>query len=340
MKRRIIRALLFSAILGALFITQLESQQAPEVYVKFPNGTSSSVNEYYVCNTFNVSIIVNSPDIGIWSWSAGIHFNSTLLECTNFGEGDFFGGHYTLGFIGGNINNTLGYVTFSGNSLRDPETTGVKGTGVLMWFEFHVIGCGNCILNLTDSPPDLQCGVKLNQRVDSSVLRITPIILTDGSFANTESVEIPIPGGGNATIASNVTVTNARVTPKVLQFEASGPSGSTGWINVTFPMVNNSEIKVKINNEWLKPPPFPIITANETHYFIYFEFNLSTHNITIQFGPTSVGGIWVPVDKLELLVPWVGLGSTVILAIVATAIHVKFRKKRSRVVSHEKSQRR
>lgn len=331
-------ALLFSAIFGALLITPLKSQQTPEVHVKFPNGTGSSVNEYYVCNTFNVSVNVNSPDIGIWSWSAGIHFNSTLLECTNLGEGTFFDGHYTLGFIGGNIYNTLGHVTLSGNSLRDPETTGVTGTGILMWFEFHVIGCGNCILNLTESPPDLQCGVKLNQRVDSSVLRIDPIVITDGSFANTENVEIPIKGGENATIASNVTITKALVTKNTLHFDASGPSGSTGWINITFPKVNTTEIKVKINNKLLKPPPFPIITTNGTHYFIYFEFTLSTHAIEIQFGPSvPVGGIWIPVNKLELWAPWIGLTSTVILAIVATVILVKFRKKRIRVVSQEKS---
>lgn len=180
--------ILFSALFGILFLTPVKAQTSPTVSVTFPNTTNSSINEYDVCDTFRVNITVNSPDIGIWSWQVGIYFDNNTLECTNLGEGTFFANNYTLDFQPGTINNTLGYVTFSGNSLRDPETTGVNGTGVLMWFEFHVIGYGTCTLNLNESPPDLQCGVKLNQRVDSSILRIDPIVLTDGSFVNSKPV--------------------------------------------------------------------------------------------------------------------------------------------------------
>lgn len=85
-------------------------------------------------------------------------------------------------------------------------------------------------------------------------------------------------------------MTKAGVTKNTLHFDASGPSGSTGWINVTFPMINTTNIKVFINKEKLTPPPFPIIEIlNETHYFIYFEFNLSTHGITIQFANVDIG---------------------------------------------------
>jgi len=279
---------LSSALLGILFITLVKAQTTPTVSVIFPNTTNSSVNEYEVCDTFRVNITVNSPDIGIWSWQVGIYFDKNILECVNLGEGTFFAGKYILGFQPGTINNTSGYITFSGNSLRDPETVGVNGTGVLMWFEFHVIGCGNCVLNITESPLDLQCGVKLNQRVDSSLVRIEPVIVIDGSFTNTESVEIPIPSGGNATIEGNVTITKSVVTKNALHFDVSGPSGSTGWINITFPMVNTTEIKVFINKVKLTPPPFPIITANATCYFIYFEFSLSAHEIAIQFAIADV----------------------------------------------------
>lgn len=110
--------------------------------------------------------------------------------------------------------------------------------------------------------------------------------------------------GEIVTIEGNVTITNILVKKNTLHFDASGPDGSTGWINVTFPMVNTTEIKVFINKEKLTPPPFPIITTNGTHYFIYFEFPLSTHSIDIQFAPTvPVGGIYIPANKLELLAP-------------------------------------
>lgn len=41
------------------------------------------------------------------------------------------------------------------------------------------------------------------------------------------------------------------------------------------------------------------------------------------FGGIRVGGIAIPVDKLGLLAPYVGLSSTIIVAIVATAITIK-----------------
>jgi len=223
--------MLFSALLGMLFTIPVKAQTTPTVSVTFPNTTNSSVNEYDVCDTFRVNITVNSPDIGIWSWQVGIYFDNAILNCTDLGEGTFFAGKYTLGFQPGTINNTLGYVTLSGNSLRDPETTGVKGTGVLMWFEFHVKGYGTSILNLTLSPPDLRCGTKLNERVGNDVVPIYPIILYDGSFGNT---------------------------------------GLT----------------------------------------------------------TPVGGIYIPVNKLELLAPWIISASTIVLAVVITVILVKFKRKR------------
>ena len=42
----------------------------------------------------------------------------------------------------------------------------------------------------------------------------------------------------------------------------------------------------------------------------------------------AVGGVWVPIDKFGLLAPYVGLASTVVVAIAATAIHVKLVKRR------------
>ena len=40
-----------------------------------------------------------------------------------------------------------------------------------------------------------------------------------------------------------------------------------------------------------------------------------------------VGGVWTPVDKLALLAPYVGLASAIILAVAATAVFFRYRKK-------------
>jgi hypothetical protein len=183
----LVSMLLFSVLSGIGFVDQVEAQTIPTVSMMFPNGTNSSYYEYRFNNTFRVNITVDSPDIGIWSWQVGIYYNSSVLECLSLGNGSFFSGKYTLGFQPGTINNDLGYVTICGSSLRLPETEGVLGSGVLMWFEFNVTKFGPSLMNLTLSPPDLSCGTKLNEIVDPDVVPISPIILYDG-WINTRRI--------------------------------------------------------------------------------------------------------------------------------------------------------
>ena len=142
-------------------------------------------------------------------------------------------------------------------------------------------------------------------------------------------------GGKDYTIIieSNATITDVTATRTNLHFGISGPSGETAYVNSTFPVgLNKTAIIVFVDGTKLIPPPFPIITTNGTHYFIYFEFTLSTHSIKIQFGPTPVGGISIPVNKLELLAPYIGL--TILLAVAfATAVYVRKRKRHTKIIS-------
>jgi len=88
---------------------------------------------------------------------------------------------------------------------------------------------------------------------------------------------------------SNATITNATATKNSLHFTSSGPTGETAYINVTLPVeLNKTGIKVFIDEIEVTSPPFPIITINGTHYFIYFEFTLSTHEITIEYATTNI----------------------------------------------------
>jgi len=91
------------------------------------------------------------------------------------------------------------------------------------------------------------------------------------------------------TIESNSTITSVTATKTQLNFTSSGPTGKTAYVNVTIPTgLNKTKIKVFIDNTELIPPPYPIITTNSTHYFIYFEFVLSTHNIAIEYAIADV----------------------------------------------------
>lgn len=59
--------------------------------------------------------------------------------------------------------------------------------------------------------------------------------------------------------------------------------------------------------------------------FTFVEYDVTGFKVTgvIYNVEEVVGGFLVPVDKLGLLVPYIGLTSAIIVATVATAIHVK-----------------
>jgi hypothetical protein len=91
------------------------------------------------------------------------------------------------------------------------------------------------------------------------------------------------------TIESNSTITSVAATRTQLNFTSSGPTGQTAYVNITIPTgLNKTQIKVFIDDTELIPPPYPTITTNSTHYFIYFEFTLSTHNITMAYAIADV----------------------------------------------------
>jgi len=123
-------------------------------------------------------------------------------------------------------------------------------------------------------------------------------------------------------IESNTTIDEVGQTGSWLHFRSSGPTGETGYVRLVIPAIfNASNIRVFIDGIQV----FPIVTYNENQTLIYFEFQLSTHNILVQFGPT-VGGISLPVDKLGLLAPYIGLTILLAAAVVAV-VYVKKRKR-------------
>ena len=89
-------------------------------------------------------------------------------------------------------------------------------------------------------------------------------------------------------ITGNTTVSSVTTSSNSIDFMASGPSGETGSVLIVFPNINTTAIKIYVDGIELVPPPFPVFTTNGTHYFIYFEFTLSTHNVKLQFGLPTI----------------------------------------------------
>jgi len=123
-------------------------------------------------------------------------------------------------------------------------------------------------------------------------------------------VETPVEGK-TVIIEGNVTLSAANTTYETIRLNATGPTGTTGWINVAFPAINTTQIRVFIDLVELTPPPYPIITTNGTHYFIYFEFTLSEHTVTIQFAQHVLGDInWDRiVDIVDVVICAMAFGS-------------------------------
>ena len=297
-----------------LFTLSVEMLGTETNYVAANSSPSISItptaSKILLYSSLNVSLSI-SEVTDLYLWVVTIEWSSTILNLLDYSEGPFLqqGGETT--FLSGEV--TAGRIEGLTCSLLG-SVPGVNGSGTLATFQFNTTATGTTSINITFS--DL---------LDSEGSSIAHSVV-NGTAEVIVREEMPIIGGENATVEGNVDIANADATENTLNFDVSGPSGSTGWINVTFPMVNTTEIKVFVDGVKLIPPPFPIITTNGTHYFIYFEFTLSTHTVTIQFGPTlPVGGIYIPVNKLELLAPHIGL--TVLLAVaVVTVVFLKHKK--------------
>jgi len=52
-----------------------------------------------------------------------------------------------------------------------------------------------------------------------------------------------------------------------------------------------------------------------------------TDSEVIEIRTPPVGGVWIPVDKLALLAPYIGLVSAIVLAVAAVAVFFKYKKK-------------
>jgi hypothetical protein len=66
---------------------------------------------------------------------------------------------------------------------------------------------------------------------------------------------------------------------------------------ITFPVgLNKTEIKTFVDGVEA-PLPFPIITTNGTHYFIYSEFTLSAHEIALHYAIADIAVTNVTTSK-------------------------------------------
>jgi hypothetical protein len=152
--------------------------------------TINPTNSYVTVNK-NLSVDVNVTDVAyLTAWQFTVHFNTTLLNCTDVVEGPFL---KTAGstYYGKTIDNTLGtvlaYDTLLGSSY-------VNGTGVLATITFKALAVGDSSLLLSDT--------KLgDQNIPPQPITHT----TNGGTAHVQAFTLTVSTVGSGSVTPNTT---------------------------------------------------------------------------------------------------------------------------------------
>ena len=143
--------------------------------------------------------------------------------------------------------------------------------------------------------------------------------LDPNGWVSSSQVVVPVGGGQeDITLQSNAVISDVVATRNNVHCTVSGPSGQRAFVTIAVPLeANTTNLKIFVNGTKLVPPPFPIISTNGTHYFVYFELMLSTHDIKIEFASLD----WF--SFLEEWLPYIAL----ITGISIVALIIIYRKK-------------
>jgi hypothetical protein len=88
----------------------------------------------------------------------------------------------------------------------------------------------------------------------------------------------------NVVVDTDVASTNTGQSPTTVTFQVNGTDGVTGRANVTIPLgLNNTLITVKVDTTITTAT----ILKDSSNYYIYFNFPLSTHTITITYATAA-----------------------------------------------------
>jgi len=250
----------------------------------------STINGTSIGEEFTVNIMV-SDALDIRAWQAGLIFNATLLECTEFWIGDFYTG--SLDYKEGEIHNDIGVVDYSGCAFDDTAS----GNGTLAYAAFRVKtpGVSNIhlrdvmVMDLTPSPGGEDFRMVPSKIIDTYTITRSPAqtVFTvsnstgldsdpdDCRFVNNTAVPI-IYGSGFYSHAFSRP-------DEEISFNVIGPY--RGWSNVTIPktLLNVStldQLLVIIDDIPLKTEE-RTATENDTHYFVYFNYIRGIHSISI-----------------------------------------------------------
>lgn len=258
------------------FVNSVKYVKAEDLSTRiYPFPQSSTVN-----STLNFTLEIRIKYIyAMTSYQVYIDWDPLLLNLTKVTKGVFLSNssQFPTNEVKV-INNTAGTLRYGEYQFPALYEHGVGGNGTLFTLAFMVKGTGQCTIHLHDT---------IIQLAPSP----TPLahVVDDGYFNNQQ---LTYSDGGtnyNTTITSNSTAHDLsfNLTQKTISLNVSGPTGTTGYANITIPKGLLDVDPLQAPGVWVVfldgvPTTSFTSTPNATHTFIYLTYTHSDHSIVIE----------------------------------------------------------
>jgi parallel beta-helix repeat protein len=248
------------------------------------NGTQIGVNNSVTVNV-NVSNALN-----IYSYQAGLTFNTSLLECVSVdASGDFFSGH-SVWSPSINIDNDLGKVKPCGTTLTEIGGS-LSGNGTLMQATFKVKAAGVSNIHLCDA--EVISAGETSQMVPFDIIdkytvtQYAPwtVSIVSNSTGVSTGYIFPLDSGNSdaESIGSGFSDHYFRLPEANLSFNVSGPL--PGRLNATVPKTLLSvsyldQLLVVVDGRPLRTYERTVVQDGD-NYYVYFNYTERPHSVQI-----------------------------------------------------------
>ena len=224
--------------------------------------------------SFEVNITIENVT-DLYAFDIKLYYNTTLLQVVKLKEGSFLKSHGET-FTLNETNLVEGYVRFVTTLLG--EIPGVNGTGTLFSVTFvtaiNVTGISPLLLGFTElSTPKVEHISHLTRNGTVNVVEVD----VKEHIVTVNETEYTIVTLSNSTVAPDEELT-FNEEEKIISFNITGPTGTTGFCNMTVPKaIMNGTFAILVNGTAI---PYTR-TENQTHYFLHFTYSHSTEQIQI-----------------------------------------------------------
>ena len=263
----IILMLVLIGMISLVFSVQLaKSETLPEIFIT-PEESTANIGE-----TFTVNVNISDAE-GVFSWEIKVRFDPTILVVSDYESGGFLeqaGSTLPIKFVNYSY---MGYVIL-GLTLSQPGSA--NGNGTLAKITFKVLSPGYSPIQLYDTllynEELTEIPHKTSDGFVYTYVSLVHTVITDGQTFYVET-------------RSNSIVTDFNFSKAQLSitFNVTGPTGTTGWVNVTIP---KALLDAPEPNQWTilldSNPTTYTKTENTTHTYLHINYTHTTHTITIK----------------------------------------------------------